>query len=84
MLFPKIFGPARPHRPLGPGDLAVLFGLAVLLYAGIRLAFHAPAYVEGPEVSLDPRALPWYTFLSTLRMLAAYVLSLAFSLFYGY
>lgn len=50
----------------------------------MRLAFHAPVYVQGPEISLSPAALPWYAFLSTLRMLAAYVLSLSFSLFYGY
>lgn len=84
MLVNKIFRPARPHRPLGLGDLLVLLFVAVLIYAGVRLAFRAPEYVQGPEISLSPVALPWYAFLSTLRMLAAYVLSLAFSLFYGY
>jgi NitT/TauT family transport system permease protein len=80
----KLFRPARPHRPVGLGDLVVFLIVAVLIYAGVRLAFRAPAYVQGPEISLSPAALPWYAFLSTLRMLAAYVLSLAFSLFYGY
>jgi NitT/TauT family transport system permease protein len=80
----KLFRPARPHRPVGLGDLVVFLVVAVLIYAGVRLAFRAPAYVQGPEISLSPAALPWYAFLSTLRMLAAYVLSLAFSLFYGY
>jgi NitT/TauT family transport system permease protein len=80
----KLFRPARPHRPVGLGDLVVFLVVAVLIYAGVRLAFRAPAYVQGPEISLSPVALPWYAFLSTLRMLAAYVLSLAFSLFYGY
>ena len=80
----KLFRPARPHRPVGLGDLVVFLVVAVLIYAGVRLAFRAPAYVQGPEISLSPAALPWYAFLSTLRMLAAYVLSLSFSLFYGY
>jgi NitT/TauT family transport system permease protein len=80
----KLFRPARPHRPVGLGDLFVFLVVAVLIYAGVRLGFRAPAYVQGPEISLSPAALPWYAFLSTLRMLAAYVLSLAFSLFYGY
>ncbi|MCS7240306.1 MAG: ABC transporter permease subunit [Candidatus Bipolaricaulota bacterium] len=80
----KLFRPARPHRPLGPGDFLVLLFVTVLLYAGVRLAFRAPEFVQGPEISLSPTALPWYAFLSTLRMLAAYTLSLAFSLFYGY
>jgi NitT/TauT family transport system permease protein len=80
----KLFRPARPHRPVGLGDLVVFLVVAVLIYAGVGLAFRAPAYVQGPEISLSPAALPWYAFLSTLRMLAAYVLSLAFSLFYGY
>ena len=80
----KLFRPARPHRPVGLGDLVVFLVVAVLIYAGVRLAFRAPAYVQGPEISLSPAALPWYAFLSTLRMLAAYVLSLAFSLVYGY
>jgi NitT/TauT family transport system permease protein len=80
----KLFRPARPHRPVGLGDLVVFLVVAVLIYAGVRLAFRAPAYVQGPEISLSPVALPWYAFLSTLRMLAAFVLSLAFSLFYGY
>ncbi len=80
----KLFRPARPHRPLGLGDLFVLLFVSVLIYAGVRLAFRAPTYVQGPEISLSPAALPWYAFLSTLRMLAAYLLSLSFSLFYGY
>lgn len=77
----KLFHPARPHRSVGLADLVVLLFVAVLIYAGVRLAFRAPAYVQGPEISLSPAALPWYAFLSTLRMLAAYVLSLTFPSF---
>ena len=54
------------------------------MYVGIRTAVGAPASIKGPTISLDPRALPWYALLSIGRMLAAYLLSLAFSLVYGY
>ena len=65
------------------GDgFAVLFVIA-LLYLGARLAFNAPAEITGPDISLDPKALPWYTLLSVARMLAAYILSLLFTLVYG-
>jgi len=62
----------------------VVVGLAVLLYAGVRLALGAPAAIRGPEISLAPGTLPWYAGLSLLRMLAAYALSLLFTLPYGY
>src|SRR5512142_3486860 len=65
------------------GDLLVLLAVAALIYAGVQLAFNAPAEVRGPEISLSPSALPWYTLLSVLRMAAAYLLSLLFALFYG-
>jgi NitT/TauT family transport system permease protein len=62
----------------------VLLGIAALLYAGVRLAFSAPPVVKGPAISLAPAALPWYAVLSVGRMATAYVLSLLFSLAYGY
>ncbi len=58
--------------------------MAAALYAGVRLAIHVPAVIAGPDISLSPFALPWYALLSVGRMAAAYVLSLLFSLFYGY
>jgi len=78
----KIQQPAQ--RAITWGDIAVLLGLAVLIYAGVRLAFNAPATVEGPSISLSPRSLPWYAGLSIARMAAAYALSLLFALLYGY
>jgi NitT/TauT family transport system permease protein len=79
------FSPALPESPsLSAGDGLILLGVCTLLYAGARLAFHAPAVIAGPEISLSPLALPWYTLLSLGRMAAAYFLSLLFSLFYGY
>jgi len=55
-----------------------------LLYLGAHLAFNAPAVIRGPDISLKASALPWYAVLSLLRMTVAYLLALAFSLFYGY
>lgn len=65
-------------------DAIILFGIAALLYAGLRLAFRSPAVLAGPEINLSPLALPWYATLSVGRMAAAYLLSLLFSLSYGY
>jgi NitT/TauT family transport system permease protein len=72
------------HRTATWADAVVVVGLAVLLYVGVRLALGAPAAIRGPEISLAPAALPWYAGLSCLRMLAAYLLSLLFTLPYGY
>ncbi|GAB4506194.1 MAG: ABC transporter permease subunit [Anaerolineales bacterium] len=57
--------------------------VAVLLYVGVRLSFGAPAVVQGPAISLSPTSLPWYAVLSVGRMLAAYALSMLFTLTYG-
>lgn len=82
---PFRFSPALPRTPaLTLGDGLILLAITTLLYAGARLAFDAPSVVAGPEISLSPSALPWYAFLSVGRMMAAYFLSLLFSLFYGY
>lgn len=72
-----------PHRPLTWSDILALLVVAVLLYVGVRLAFGAPEVVQGPTISLAPAALPWYAMLSVGRMLAAYMLSLVFTLIYG-
>ncbi len=64
-------------------DGLVLAILVAGLYLGIRLAFNAPGIIQGPQISLDPAALPWYTLLSLGRMAAAYLLSLLFSIVYG-
>ncbi len=65
------------------GDVVVILLMAVLLYGGVRLAFASPSVIEGPQISLNPSALPWYTLLSVGRMLGAYILSLLFTLTYG-
>lgn len=79
------FSPALPKTPaFTPGDGLILLGLVTILYAGARLAFNAPVVIAGPHISLSPLALPWYALFSVGRMVAAYFLSLLFSLFYGY
>lgn len=73
----------RGTQPFTWGDLVALAVVIVLLYIGARLAFAAPQVVRGPEISLSPSALPWYTALSVGRMTAAYALSMVFTLLYG-
>jgi NitT/TauT family transport system permease protein len=73
---------SRPALTLGDG--LILLALATLLYIGTRLALRTPAAITGPEISLSPTALPWYALLSVGRMVAAYLLSLLFTLVYGY
>ncbi|MEP7287382.1 MAG: ABC transporter permease subunit [Chloroflexota bacterium] len=76
--------PQPGGRLLSAGDIVILIGLAVVLYAGLRLAIPLPTPVIGPEINLSASALPWYALLSVTRMTVAYFLSLSFSLVYGY
>ncbi len=71
------------NRPFSWGDLFAVIFVAALLYFGIHLAFNAPSTISGPDISLDPSRLPFYTALSVGRMTAAYILSIIFTLFYG-
>lgn len=80
----KVFGTGLSPlpRPLW-GDVVVLLGVGAMIYAGAALARQAPLVLGGRPISLDPAALPVYAVLSLGRMAAAYVLSVAFSLWYG-
>jgi NitT/TauT family transport system permease protein len=80
--FGLAFNLARPAFSVA--DALILLALAALLYVGARLALNAPAEVSGPTISLSPTALPWYALLSVGRMAIAYLLSLSFTLVYGY
>ncbi len=73
----------RGQRLFTWGDLVVLAGIAVLIYIGVQLAFRAPHVIRGPEIVLQPGALPYYALLSLGRMAAAYALSILFTIFYG-
>ncbi len=66
------------------GDVVVLVGIAGFLYMGVRLASGASDVIKGPAISLSPGVLPIYAALSLGRMAAAYVLSILFTLVYGY
>jgi len=81
----------RPHEE-GPGgrgsslvDLAIAVGLAGLLF-GLSKVSGEWTGVPRPQVDIDlsPLALPRYAFFSLSRGLMAYVLSLVFTLVYGY
>jgi NitT/TauT family transport system permease protein len=90
--------PERAFRPFGVSWIAVprpawslftdipIFALGLaLFYAVLMLA----RYWSGPltpqvEIDLRPRALPLYALYSVLRIGIAYLLSLAFTLVYGY
>lgn len=66
-------------------DVLVVVGLAGLLFGLIRAAQEwTGALRPTVEIDLSPLALPGYTLLSLSRGLAAYVLSLSFTLVYGY
>lgn len=78
------FAPFLPPGPLlDVGDLAVLLVIAALVYLGVRAAAGTPLVVTGPTIRLEARALPGYALLSIGRMLAAYALSLVFSIVYA-
>ena len=66
------------------GDAFILLCLVALVFIGAQLAVRSPSVVTGPQITLSFEALPWYALLSTGRMAAAYLLSLLFSLVYGY
>ncbi|AJY41094.1 MULTISPECIES: ABC transporter permease subunit [Burkholderia] len=65
----------------------VAFPLIICVIAMAAIGFHetmAPiATLETQKISLDPANLPEYALRTTLRMLAAMVASLAFTLVYG-
>ena len=72
-------------RKVGWVDLLVVLGLIGLLFGLIDVARewtgqHRPSI----DIDLSPWALPRYTFLSLSRGLLAYMISLSFTLLYGY
>ncbi len=80
----RVFTVPQPlERRFQWGDIVVLLGLGVLIYAGISLAVHTPLTLRGPDISLAPEVLPSYAVLSVGRMASAYLLSLLVALPYG-
>jgi NitT/TauT family transport system permease protein len=76
--------PVRSVTSITISDIVVLMVLIVILYLGVRLALGTPEVIQGPEITLEPSVLPYYALLSIGRMLAAYTLSIIFSIGYGY
>jgi NitT/TauT family transport system permease protein len=74
--------PPPPRLPIV--DVGVILGLIGLVYGLARVAalWSAPLQTQ-VEINLSPSSLPAYAFASLVRMVAAYILSLAFSLSYG-
>nr|WP_322488565.1 ABC transporter permease subunit [Chloroflexus sp.] len=58
--------------------------LLSILSLAIGGAVSAPAIVQGPEIDLSLSALPFYALRSITRMALAYLLSVVFTLIYGY
>jgi NitT/TauT family transport system permease protein len=80
---PTELGATSPHR-LGLADVVVivaLVGIVALIIAG---AGRATAHSVTTHISLQPTILPLYACYSLLRMVLAYILSLAFTLIYGH
>ncbi len=72
-------------RKFGWVDLLVVVGLAGLLSGLIDVAHEWRDTIRPTvEIDLSPWALPKYTFFSLSRGLLAYLLSLGFTLVYGY
>ncbi len=80
-----VFATGAPgNAALGLTDILILLALAVIVVVGATLAVNSPKVLNGPDISLAPGALPYYALLSVYRMTAAYLLSMMFSLVYGY
>src|SRR5271163_1298425 len=66
-------------------DLPILFAAFALFYAVLSMTHYWLTPVDaGTVISLNPSALPKYAMFSVLRIAAAYLCSLAFTLVYGY
>jgi NitT/TauT family transport system permease protein len=66
-------------------DLPILFAAFALFYAVLSMTHYWMTPAGGVTViNLSPTALPKYAMFSVLRIAAAYVCSLAFTLVYGY
>src|ERR1700756_576386 len=64
----------------------LMFGAGIALFYGVLMVGRTwlGPFTPQVEISRSPRMLPVYAFYSLLRITIAYVLSLAFTLVYGY
>ncbi|HZU06464.1 MAG TPA: ABC transporter permease subunit [Chloroflexota bacterium] len=76
--------PGRDHRSFSLVDLAIGLALVGVVYTIAVTAAHWTApLTPSVDIDLQPRALPAYAGASVVRMAAAYLLALIFSLIYG-
>src|ERR1700761_1986354 len=82
---PLTFGTIPVSVPSVVRDLPVILAAFALFYALLSLASYwaTPISVE-TQIDLSPTALPKYAMYSVLRIAIAYLLSLGFTLVYGY
>jgi NitT/TauT family transport system permease protein len=66
-------------------DLPILLAALALFYAVLSMTHYWMTPAGAPmEIHLEPSALPRYAMFSVLRIAAAYVVSLVFTVVYGY
>jgi NitT/TauT family transport system permease protein len=66
-------------------DLPILLAALAFFYAVLSMTHYWLTPASAPmEIHLEPSALPRYAMFSVLRIAAAYVVSLAFTVVYGY
>jgi NitT/TauT family transport system permease protein len=65
-------------------DWVVLLLILVALFSLLKLAYYAPPAAKSTPISLGMRYIPYYAWRSVFRMIMAYILSILFSIFYGY
>jgi len=65
-------------------DWVVLLLILVGLFSLLKLAYYAPPAAKSTPISLDMKYIPYYAWKSVFRMIMAYLLSIVFSIFYGY
>ncbi len=79
------WGTIPPNVPSLLRDLPILLAALAFFYAVLSMTHYWLSPVGPPmEIHLEPSALPRYAMFSVLRIAAAYVVSLVFTLVYGY
>ena len=80
-----VWGRLPAGVPSALRDLPIVFAGLALFYALLSVTHYWVAPVgTHAEISLSPGALPKYAMFSLLRIFLAYILSLIFTLIYGY
>ena len=82
---PLAWGTIPANVPSLLRDLPILLAALAFFYAVLSITHYWLTPAGAPmEIHLEPSALPRYAMFSVLRIAAAYVVSLAFTLVYGY